>query len=728
MFKKQIQKIQQKTRELIFSLLKSWFPIIPSYEAGVEKAQPFSYYNASEEGYKQGIWVYRCIKEIANRVSSVKWYVAKKNTEGSIEELPNHPLNNLIQNLNPHFSFNDFLEQFVTYLYISGNAYLDISEKQGGRVSQIFFLRSDRIKIVPDPKELVKEYHFVVDGATTVIPKEDIFHFKFIDPTNDFYGLSPVYVAGKIIDTENIFVSWNKNMFRNSARPGGVLESKDLLNDSQFDRLKAQVQTWQGSDNAGKPIILEGGLTWKTMSMTPLEADFKETKRLNREEICGVFGVPPVIVGILDHATYSNYREAELIMWNQTVIPVLEKFVGGFNKSVSATYGDGVFLAYDLGNVQAMRQNEESLMKRAKDGWTAGILTKNESRELLGYEAVPDGDVYAMPGTLSIMGQGGMVAPPGGVNPEGDNPPTEEGKASDINSVRVVDTSANASRLYFSTLEKKRKELEEVHSKKVIKILNSVYKEISKEIKKAERNEVDAILTSAGIAHKDKIQKFYESLYTEGIKTFGEWGLENLKQSLPGAKSRIWTMRQKDSYEILQLPLSFESLVFNPGDPIVDAWVREINGERAIKVSENTIKTIKDIVNNGFLNGDTMREIADKIMAYDESFSVLRADMIAATEIVNISNAGSYFSAVQTGLSGLKKVWLATSDDRTRETHREANGQKQNLTDPFKLPGGELMFPGDPTRGASTDELVRCRCTLVYDTTGAGGLVEGIYQ
>lgn len=728
MFKKQIQKLKQKTRDIIFFLLKSWFPIIPSYEAGVEKAQPFSYYNASEEGYKQSAWVYTCIREIANRVSSVKWIIAKKNAEGEIEELPNHPLNKLIQTPNPYFSFYDFLQQFVLSLYISGNAYLDVSERQAGRVSQIFILRPDRIKIVPDSKELIKEYHFVVDGATTVIPKEDIFHFKFIDPTNDYYGLSPLYVAGKIIDTETIFVSWNKNTFRNMARPGGVLESEHELTDSQFTNLKAQVQTWQGSDNAGKPIILEGGLKWKPTSMTPLEADFKETKRLNREEICGVIGVPPVIVGILDHATYSNYQEAERILWSQTVIPVLEKFVGGFNKSVSSTYGDDVFLAYDLGNVQAMRQNEESLMNRAKTGWTTGILTKNESRELLGYEAVPDGDVYAMPGSLSIMGQGGIIAPPGGVNPEGENPPTEEGKAGDINSVRVIDTSANASRLYFSTLEKKRKELEEKQSGKVVKILNSVYKEISKEFKKADRNEVDAILTSAGITHKDKIQKFYNDLYTEGIQTFGEWGLENLKQSLPGAKSRIWTMRQKDDYEIFQIPLSFESLVFNPGDPIVDAWVREINGERVIKVSENTIKTIKNIVNEGFLNGDTMREIADKIIAYDESFSVLRADMIAATEIVNLSNAGSYFSAVQTGLSGLKKVWLATSDDRTRDTHREANGQKQNLTDPFKLPGGELMFPGDPTRGASTDELVRCRCTLVYDTTGAGGLVEGIYQ
>ena len=135
-----------------------------------------------------------------------------------------------------------------------------------------------------------------------------------VPPANDHYGLSPIEAAATAIDIHNTASRWNKALLDNSARPSGALvyTSRDgNLTPEQYDRLKAELeQGFQGAAHAGRPLLLEGGLDWKSMSLSPKDMDFIEAKHVAAREIALALGVPPMLLGIPGDNTYSNYQEA----------------------------------------------------------------------------------------------------------------------------------------------------------------------------------------------------------------------------------------------------------------------------------------------------------------------------------------------------------------------------------------------------------------------------------
>ena len=125
---------------------------------------------------------------------------------------------------------------------------------------------------------------------------------KLFHPVNDHYGLSPIEAAAAAIDLHNAAARWNKALLDNSARPSGALvySSGQHMTAEQFERLKSELETsFQGTRNAGRPLLLEGGLDWKAMSLTPRDLDFMEAKNSAAREIALAIGVPPMLLGIL---------------------------------------------------------------------------------------------------------------------------------------------------------------------------------------------------------------------------------------------------------------------------------------------------------------------------------------------------------------------------------------------------------------------------------------------
>ena len=636
---------------MVRTILEKLFLVFFSGYSGVQQATQFSYTNASDEGYKAIIWVYRCVQEIANRVSSVPWGVFRKNAKGENIELEKHELNKLLLYPNEEMSWKDFLEWWVIYMFVSGNAY--VVKGRSKKVNGLTFFRPDRIKIEPDSRGDVRNYAYKVNGVDYNIDPMDMVHFKFPDPTDDYYGLSPIFVAARTCETELDALKWNRNLLRNDARPGAALQAEEELSEDAYDRLKTLVQGMQGTDHAGKPMILEGGLKWTRISLTQQEADFVALKRLNREEICAALGVPPVIVGILDHATYSNFEQAERSFWNQTIMPTLRKFRDRFNVSIASQFGEGIFIDYVLDNVAALQESQDALHKRIRDDFRSGLLSQNEAREMIGYEKIKNGNFYIFAGSYQMLGgedvsqfsemtdAANNEANNGTTNQENNNEETslntdeendeDNGKANNqANSKSIIKpsslrlkvvnlSSARAQEEYSKSVEQRRAKWEKAAKKEAESLLNAHYKLLAKDYKK--EGQIETVFDNYKYDFLKSWNTFYVAHYENVIDDFGRFTEVGLERGLQG---KLWTPgieRKADTR-------------FDLYDEILQRVIESTVGEKIVQVNDFTLRQVKLWIWESIREGLTISEVAQIILDNTEVASIFRADRIAATETV----------------------------------------------------------------------------------------------
>ncbi len=238
---------------------------------------------------------------------------------------------------------------------------------------------------MPSRQGWPEAYEYSVHGSTVRLQRENVLHLKLFNPTDDYYGLSPLEAAGRAIDTHNAASGWNKAMLDNAARPSGALVfagGDGTLTGEQFERLKAELQnTYQGAANAGRPMILEGGLDWKEMGFSPKEMDFIEAKNAAAREVALAFGVPPMLLGIPGDNTYANFAEANRTFWRQTIIPL----VGARCRYMAAFLSphlQGFEIRPDLDAIDALSADRDALWKRVNE---ATFLTDAEKRAMVGF-------------------------------------------------------------------------------------------------------------------------------------------------------------------------------------------------------------------------------------------------------------------------------------------------------------------------------------------------------
>jgi HK97 family phage portal protein len=187
----------------------------------------------------------------------------------------------------------------------------------------------------------------------------------------------------------NAATSWNKALLDNAARPSGALvydSGKDgaVLSTEQFARLKAEMEAaYQGAINAGRPMLLEGGLKWQALSMTPAEMDFVALKASAAREIALAFGVPPMLLGLPGDNTYANYKEANKALWRQTILPLMTKILGGIAQGLRPAF-PGLELMVDLDKVSELADERSALWERVSG---AAFLSDDEKRAMLGIGA-----------------------------------------------------------------------------------------------------------------------------------------------------------------------------------------------------------------------------------------------------------------------------------------------------------------------------------------------------
>jgi HK97 family phage portal protein len=328
---------------------------------------------------------YRCVRMIAENAASISWRLFEDG--GALDE---HPLLALLTHPGGGRSGQDLLEEWYGHLLVAGNAYME-AVTIDGRAVELHALRPDRMKIIPGPDGWPQAYEYSLAGRSMrfengIEGQRPIMHLRLFHPLNDHYGMSPLEAAGYSIDIHNAAGGWNKALLDNAARPSGALvyESGDAaLTDEQFERLRHELESsHQGALNAGRPLLLEGGLDWKPMGYSPRDMDFIEAKWVAAREIALALGVPPMLLGIPGDNTYSNYAEANRTFWRQTVLPLANRTGRALASWLAGSFGSNLELRPDLERIEALASEREARGKRIAG---ADFLTVNEKREVLGY-------------------------------------------------------------------------------------------------------------------------------------------------------------------------------------------------------------------------------------------------------------------------------------------------------------------------------------------------------
>ncbi|MEQ9518789.1 MAG: phage portal protein [Parvibaculum sp.] len=348
---------------------------------------PRDYHALSREGYEQNPVAFRAIRMVAEAAASIPWLLYERDAE-----LTEHPLLTLLRAPNPMESGVSLMEACYGHMQVSGNAYLEAVEA-GNTTRELYVLRPDRMKIVTGATGWPDGYEYSVNGRTIRFVEEGsrpVLHLKAFHPTDDHYGFSPMEAAARAIDVHNAANGWNKSLLDNAARPSGALIYKGVngdasLTDGQFQRLKQELSdNYSGSANAGRPLLLEGGLEWQQMGLAPRDLDFNEAKNSAAREIALAFGVPPMLLGIPGDNTFSNYREANLSFWRQTVVPLVTKTSASLTQWLAPRFGDDLRLGFDLDAVPALNAEREQLWARVS---AATFLSDVEKRDAVGYGA-----------------------------------------------------------------------------------------------------------------------------------------------------------------------------------------------------------------------------------------------------------------------------------------------------------------------------------------------------
>lgn len=336
---------------------------------------------------------FRAVKLIAEAAAAVPVVL-----QDDARRYDTHPVLALMARPNAGQGRAELLEALFAQVLLTGNGYVEAVADEGLPM-EMHVLRSDRMTVVPGADGWPVGYDYTVGGRkhrfAVTNDLSPICHIKSFHPQDDHYGFAPMQAAASAIDVHNAASRWSKALLDNAARPSGAIvyrgaDGQASLSNDQYDRLLEEMETQhQGARNAGRPMLLEGGLDWKPMGFSPSDMEFQKTKEAAAREIAIAYGVPPMLLGIPGDATYANYQEANRAFYRLTVLPLATRVLSAIAAWLSDFAGEDMGLRPDLDQIPALSVERDAQWRRVAD---ADFLSDAEKRNLLGLPALEVGD------------------------------------------------------------------------------------------------------------------------------------------------------------------------------------------------------------------------------------------------------------------------------------------------------------------------------------------------
>ena len=614
-------------------------------------------------------WTGTSVTAIADQLASIKIRLYKYTKDGS-EEVVQHDVLDLL------FKVNDFTTKFdhfwltQAYLELTGEAPWFI-EKKGNKIVNIFFLRPDRLRPIVGDDRLISGYKYKVGNAEEIDLKlDEVIFLKYPNPANPFRGIGTLQMAARTVDIDNYSEEWNKMFYQNSAHPDSILTvDTDQMGDDQKNELKKSLKSqYQGFKKAHQTMVLFGNMKWENIGFTQKDMDFLEQQKFSRDKILGIFRVPKAIVSQTDGVNFASAKTAENIFAKYTIDPKMERLIQQLNEFLLPQFPgtENMFLDYD----SPVPTDKETDAKIWAEGLKNGYYTINEVRQELNLPEVEGGDEIYLPFNLAPLG-----------TERGAQPKTLAYKDKNIKKKalhednRVQEMKAR-SRVFF-----KSKDYEEELTNKVIK---GIKKELKKGIKKAEYNYWSEEKIMAFWVKKDEIARKYDPKIKEKLvklfrdqrkKTIPKLNkYKDIKQDANSVYNSIKLNVEQEATKTVGLTINIFEDLFEEGanatfkeldlDTKIDMESEEIkkiikadSRKMSVAINDTTNEKLKKQVIDGFVKGESIDEIAEKIKNMFVSAEEFRAQMIAKTESIRY-NAGATEQAFKDSGIVAKKEWL----------------------------------------------------------------------
>ena len=372
----------------------------------------------TERSAMQMTAVYSCVRILAEAVAGLPLNLYRYTEDGGKEKAIDHPLYLLLHDEpNPEMSSFVFRETLMTHLLLWGNAYAQIIRNGRGEVIALYPLMPNKMSVDRDSQgQLYYTYQRGTDEAirdknqTAILRPSDVLHVPGLG-FDGLVGYSPIAMAKNAIGMAIACEEYGAKFFANGAAPGGVLEHPGTIKDPQRVRESWQ-STFGGSGNANKIAVLEEGMKYTPIGISPEQAQFLETRKFQINEIARIFRVPPHMVGDLEKSSFSNIEQQSLEFVKYTLEPWVTRWEQTIQRSLLSTGEKSrYFVKFNLEGL--LRGDYQSRMNGYATARQNGWMSANDIRELENLDRIPaeeGGDLYLINGNMLPLRDAGAFA------------------------------------------------------------------------------------------------------------------------------------------------------------------------------------------------------------------------------------------------------------------------------------------------------------------------------
>ena len=679
--------------------------------------------------YPGSVSVYAAIKLRQEAIASVPCYVYKQTAEGLEQVDPSHPLQRLLLRVNNWWTRGDLWRATETYLGLWGSAYWALS-REGSEITEIWPLRPDKMKILPDAKDYIKGFVYGSGTDKVAFAPDEIIWFRYFNPLDEYSGLSPIAPVRLSVDMGMDALKGNRFALANDASPGMIISVADTPTDDEvmsfYDRWEYR---FRGPEKSRRPAILAEGMTASNLGFSPKDMMALESMRWSVEDVARVYNVPMPMLHDLSRATYANIMTARHSFWEDCIIPQLHFYEEELTEMLVPLYQEeGLVVRFDTSAVPALQEDEDGKAARRNIYLGAGVMTVNEVRADMGLEATEN--VISYP-TLAAITAGVLtineVRVGMGLTPVewGDKPPaTAPGSAPPAMSMAEGAASTRASPVEEPEDEPPEDPDERGNSptvdddwKRRGRAVEVAQKVKSEQLENSFRRELSTLL-------RKQANQFIREFEAEA-ETLGRVGPIHTNGSVAVAERQgifrpvMWLpeftalIRKHLTIGVLtgaetQIQEHNLGLAFDMTASPITGWIENRSRWWANNINDGTEKKLFKVLADGRKAGLGTDEIAKNLREFREFQTVTRSERVARTEMTVAQGQGALESFDQAEIPW--KRWFAAIDGRERDSHREASGQVRRRGELFEVGSDKMEAPG---QGSQARENVNCRCVLL---------------
>lgn len=658
--------------------------------------------------------VYTVVKKRATYLSSLPFVLARLKADGEANPVTKGAAWELTHKVNPYWTWRRLVEMTEMSLCLWGVAFWFLERGgNGGIPRELYWARPDRVKVIPHPTRYVDRFEYHPSSGQEPIrfkPSEAIW-LRYPNPLDEYSGLSPLAAARLAADTQGAAMKQNYSLFKNGVSIGGlVTPNNGHMQPEAAREIKEQLQhRAKGVANAHRWLVLLHDAKFQPMTLSPRDAEFVGLHRLTLEDICRPYGVPLDLVG--GQRTYANYEEAVKAMWTETIIPeggfiadeITEQLLPMFTGSERVDV-----VEFDHSGVEVLQQDEEARWRIAEGKLRAGVLTQNEYRSEHKQDPVPWGEkvwwgsVALVPIESAELPEPGSVPEAletqGGPQSDEEDDDNEESPGADAERLAAGQKRTHT-RITYGSDEHRR------IFRQFVARTERHEEAVSRASKRLFRQQEQSILTELGkvrrAAEPDDLD--VEVLLAK-IVNLARWK-KRFRAAIHPVLGRIVASGGQEAMDTIALGVGFDV-----SDPLVARFLERRAQRFAVEVNQTTWDLLKASLIEGLEDGEGTDVLAQRVRAVMGGRIRSSEEVIARTEVISAYNGGALEGARQSGQVETKE-WLASLDDRTRETHVAAHGQVVALDANFTVGGASGPAPGQINRAS---ESIQCRCSMLF--------------